>query len=78
VILRGPDQIHVYGLTTAAAILVVAALGIACALAAWPILVIGFVVTLFLLIVCGPIEHAIQSRIDRHEARVAEKKSGQN
>ena len=43
-----------------------------------PILVIGFVVTLFLLIVCGPIEHAIQSRIDRHEARVAEKKSGQN
>ncbi len=78
VILRGPDQIHVYGLTTAAAILVVAALGIACALAAWPILVIGFVVTLFLLIVCGPIEHAIQSRIDRHEARVAEKKSAQN
>lgn len=75
VILRGPDQVHVYGLTTASAILVVAALGIACALAAWPILVIGFVATLFLLIVCGPIEHAIQTRIALHDERVANKKS---
>jgi putative Mg2+ transporter-C (MgtC) family protein len=69
VILRGPDQVHVFGLTTAAAILVVAALGIACALAAWPILVLGFGATLFLLIVCGPIERAIQKSIDRHEAK---------
>lgn len=75
VILRGPDQVHVYGLTTASAILVVAAMGIASALAAWPILVIGFVATLFLLIVCGPIEHAIQSRIELHDERVANKKS---
>jgi putative Mg2+ transporter-C (MgtC) family protein len=75
VILRGPDQIHVFGLTTAAAILVVAALGIACALAAWPILLIGFGATLFLLIVCGPLEHAIQSRIDKHDERVAGKKA---
>ncbi|MDE0853176.1 MAG: MgtC/SapB family protein [Nevskia sp.] len=75
VILRGPDQLHVYGLTTASAILVVAAMGIACALAAWPILVIGFVATLFLLIVCGPIEHAIQSRIELHDERVAGKKA---
>ncbi|WP_036515775.1 MgtC/SapB family protein [Nevskia soli] len=75
VILRGPDQIHVYGLTTAAAILVVAALGIACALAEWPILIVGFVATLFLLIVCGPIEHAIQIRIERHEADAAAKDS---
>ena len=75
VILRGPDQLHVYGLTTAAAILVVAAMGIACALAAWPILVVGFVATLFLLVVCGPIEHAIQSRIELHDERVANKKA---
>lgn len=77
VILRGPDQLHVYGLTTASAILVVAAMGIACALAAWPILVIGFVATLFLLIVCGPIEHAIQSRIELHDERVADKKASE-
>ncbi len=73
VILRGPDQIHVYGLTTAAAILVVAAMGIACALAAWPILIIGFVATLFLLIVCGPVEHAIQMRIEKHDEKMANK-----
>ena len=73
VILRGPDQIHVFGLTTAAAILVVAAMGIASALAAWPILILGFIATLFLLVVCGPVEHAIQTRIDKHDANVAAK-----
>ena len=68
VILRGPDQIHVFGLTTAAAILVVAALGISCALANWPLLILGFGATLFLLVACGPLEHAIQRRIDRADA----------
>ena len=67
VILRGPDQVHVYGLTTAAAILVVAALGVSCALAAWPVLIVGFAGTLLLLIVCGPIENAIQRAIDRRQ-----------
>jgi putative Mg2+ transporter-C (MgtC) family protein len=66
VILRGPDQVHVFGLTTAAAILVVAALGVACAVAAWPVLLLGFAATLFLLIVCGPVERAIQRWIDRN------------
>ncbi|HZR35614.1 MAG TPA: MgtC/SapB family protein [Nevskia sp.] len=65
VIMRGPDQMHVYGLTTAAAILVVAALGISCALAVWPILLLGFGATLFLLIACGPLERGIQRYIDR-------------
>ncbi len=67
VILRGPDQVHVLGLTTAAAILVVAALGVSCALAAWPILILGFTATLLLLIVCGPLEHAIQRAIDNRQ-----------
>jgi putative Mg2+ transporter-C (MgtC) family protein len=67
VILRGPDQIHVLGLTTAAAILVVAALGVSCALAAWPILILGLLATLLLLIVCGPLEHAIQRAIDKRQ-----------
>jgi putative Mg2+ transporter-C (MgtC) family protein len=67
VILRGPDQIHVLGLTTAATILVAAALGVSCALAAWPVLLAGFTGTLFLLIVCGPIEGAIQRGIDRRQ-----------
>jgi putative Mg2+ transporter-C (MgtC) family protein len=68
VILRGPDQIHVFGLTTAAAILVVAALGVSCALANWPLLILGLGAALFLLIACGPLEHAIQRHIDRTDA----------
>jgi len=50
-----------------AAILVVAALGVSCALAAWPVLIVGFAGTLLLLIVCGPIENAIQGAIDRRQ-----------
>jgi putative Mg2+ transporter-C (MgtC) family protein len=65
VILRGPDQVHVLGLTTAAAVLLVAAMGVACALAVWPILIAGFLATLFLLTVCGWLDHKIQGRPDR-------------
>ena len=48
-------------------VLVVAALGVSCALAAWPVLIVGFAGTLLLLIVCGPIENAIQRAIDRRQ-----------
>ncbi len=65
VILRAPDQVHVLGLTTAATILVVAALGISCGVAAWPILILGFAGTMVLLVACGPLERSIQRRIDR-------------
>jgi len=68
VILRAPDQVHVLGLTTAATILVVAALGISCAVAAWPILILGFAGTMILLIACGPLEKVIQRSIDRRRA----------
>lgn len=67
VILRGPDQLQVFGLTTAAAIMVVATLGIACGLAAWPILIVGLGATLFLLSVCRPIERAIQRMFDKNQ-----------
>jgi putative Mg2+ transporter-C (MgtC) family protein len=74
-ILRGTDQIHVYGITTAAAILVVAAMGVACALAAWPILIVGFLATAFLLIVCEPLEQRIHGAYDRRAARKTAEKS---
>lgn len=64
-IMRGADQTQVYGLTTASAILVVAALGVSCAVAAWPILILGISGTLFLLVVCTPLERAVQRRFDR-------------
>jgi putative Mg2+ transporter-C (MgtC) family protein len=67
VIMRGPDQVHVLGLTTAAAILVVADLGVACALASWPILALGFSAALILLTVCSPLERAIQRRFDKEQ-----------
>lgn len=67
VILRGPDQLHVLGLTTAAAILVVAALGVTCGLAAWPVLFLGVGATLFLLVVCRPLERAIQRTMNHHQ-----------
>jgi len=44
---------------------VVAALGISCGVAAWPILILGFTGTMILLVACGPLERAIQRRIDR-------------
>jgi putative Mg2+ transporter-C (MgtC) family protein len=64
-IMRGTDQSHVYGLTTAAAILVVAAMGVSCALAAWPIVILGVLATLFLLVVCAPFERMVQRRFDK-------------
>jgi putative Mg2+ transporter-C (MgtC) family protein len=60
VIMRGRDRRHIYGFTTAAAIWVVAALGIASALAEWPILLIGFGATLLLLIAGGPLERLVE------------------
>ena len=62
VILRSPDTFHVYGLTTAATILVVAALGVACGLAVWPVLAAGMLFTFALLMLGGPIERAIRER----------------
>lgn len=50
VILRDPAHQHVQGLTTAASVWVTAALGVACALAAWRIVAVGVVIVLVLLV----------------------------
>ena len=55
-ILKGPDQQQAHGLTTAATVWVTAALGIACALATWPIALIGVGLTLIVLVVLHPID----------------------
>ena len=60
VIMRGRDRRHIYGLTTAAAIWAVAALGVAASLAEWPILVLGFGATLLLLMLGGPLERRVE------------------
>ena len=56
VVLRDKDSGTVQGLTTAASVWVTAAVGIACALAAWHLVVIGVVLTLLVLAGLGWVE----------------------
>jgi putative Mg2+ transporter-C (MgtC) family protein len=56
VILRDAQARTVEGLTTAATVWVTAALGIACGLASWNVVVIGLVIALVLLVVVAWIE----------------------
>ena len=56
VILRDPDSHHVEGITTAASVWVTAALGVACALAAWRIVAVGVVIVLVLLVLIAWLE----------------------
>jgi putative Mg2+ transporter-C (MgtC) family protein len=54
VLSRRDQQVH--GLTTAATVWVTAALGIACALATWSVVIIGAGLTLIVLVVLAPID----------------------
>jgi putative Mg2+ transporter-C (MgtC) family protein len=56
VVLRDSEKLTVYGLTTAATVWVTAAIGIACALAAWNMVIAGVTITLLILFVLGWIE----------------------
>jgi putative Mg2+ transporter-C (MgtC) family protein len=58
VILRDPKEKTVKGLTTAATVWVTAALGIACGLAAWQIVVLSVLLAVFLLVGVAWIEDA--------------------
>ena len=55
-ILRDPQARHIEGLTTAASVWITAALGIACAFAAWRVVAVGVGVALLLLVVFAWIE----------------------
>ncbi|MBL8834831.1 MAG: MgtC/SapB family protein [Alphaproteobacteria bacterium] len=54
VVIRDRERQTVHGLTTAATVWVTAALGVTCALAAWPIVLIGLVLALGLLLLGHP------------------------
>lgn len=56
VVLRDKDSGTVHGLTTAASVWVTAAIGIACALAAWHLVIIGVILTLVILAGVGWLE----------------------
>jgi putative Mg2+ transporter-C (MgtC) family protein len=61
VVLRDRSAGTVYGLTTAATVWVTAALGIACALADWALVVSGLILTLAVLFVLGWLEKRLMS-----------------
>jgi len=58
-VLRDKETGTIQGLTTAASVWVTAALGIACALAAWHLVIIGVALTLFILVVVGWLEQKV-------------------
>jgi putative Mg2+ transporter-C (MgtC) family protein len=66
-VLRKPEAGEVHGLTTAATVWVVAALGIACALAAWHLVLLGVGLTLLILVVMVPVERWIVRLFDRDD-----------
>lgn len=59
VVLRRPEKLEVHGLTTAATVWVTAALGVAAALADWPIVAIGVGIALLLLVLGHPLERFV-------------------
>lgn len=62
VVLVNRSQMRIQGLTTAAAVWVTAALGIACALASWPLILAGVSLTLFLLVIVHPVERWLEAK----------------
>lgn len=64
VVLRNYRHLEIHGLTTAATVWVTAALGVACALATWHLIILALVVTLVLLAVVLPLERVLESKAD--------------
>lgn len=66
-VLRQPDEGEVRNLTTAATVWVTAALGIACGLATWEIVLMGVALTLVVLVVLHPLDNWIERRAERRK-----------
>jgi putative Mg2+ transporter-C (MgtC) family protein len=65
VILRDHGAQQVHGLTTAATVWVTAALGIACALADWKVVIVGLILALVLLVLVYWIEQVVAARAQK-------------
>lgn len=62
VVLVDRAEMRIQGLTTAATVWVTAALGIACALASWTLILVGVGLALFLLVAAHPLERWLEAR----------------
>jgi putative Mg2+ transporter-C (MgtC) family protein len=67
-IIKGERDQHAHSLTTAATVWVTAALGIACALATWSVVLTGVALTLIVLVVMLPIDRWF----DKKRAEISE------
>lgn len=67
---RGRHEEIVHGVTTAATVWMAAALGIACGLARWPLVLISLIFVFIILIVAKPIERWILERFALHDEEV--------
>lgn len=67
VILHGPRDMQVQGLTTAAAIWITACFGVLCGLASWDIVLVAGALTLLLLYMGGKVDKALTARRDAAE-----------
>jgi putative Mg2+ transporter-C (MgtC) family protein len=67
VILRNPGGKKVHGLTTAAAIWLTACIGVACGLAAWPIVVTSCVLAALVIGLGKPLERAFDTHDHHHK-----------
>jgi putative Mg2+ transporter-C (MgtC) family protein len=67
VIVRGPDENHVHGLTTAATVWTTAILGTLCGSGAWIVLATLVTITAGVLVLGGPLERFAHRRLDRFD-----------
>lgn len=64
VVLRDRDRMEVHGLTTAATVWVTAALGVACAIASWHLILVALLAIFVLLAVMKPLERWLEPEAD--------------
>lgn len=69
VVLVDHAEMRVQGITTAATVWVTAALGIACALASWTLILAGVGLALFLLVVAHPLERWLEAKGEKNAAQ---------
>ena len=65
VVLRDRHHLEVHGLTTAASVWMTAALGVACAIASWHLILAGLLVTFVLLVVMLPLERKVEEQAEK-------------
>ena len=65
-VMRDAPEGTVHGLTTAASLWATTALGVACALGVWRIVLVTFVLVIVVLVLGGPIEKGVEALVKRN------------